>query len=96
MESYANKFQNLCIEITTLPMSIGDKIHRFITSLKPEIRMPVEVDPLNNAQPWENFQRLITYVDFVDANLQQMKGLIFDKMKKKVSNSMGVGGPIKA
>ena len=70
MESYADKFQNLCIEITTLPMSIGDKIYYFIISLKPEIRMLMAVDPLNNAQPWEDFQRLITmYVVFVDANL---------------------------
>jgi hypothetical protein len=35
VESYANKFQNLCAEIVTLPMSVGDKIHRFIDELKP-------------------------------------------------------------
>ena len=96
MENYANKFYNLCAEITTLSISIGDKIHHFIIGLKPEIRMSVAMDPLNNAQPWEDFQRLITYVVFVDANLQQMKGLTFEKMEKKVPNSIGVGGPIKA
>ena len=36
-------------------MSIGDKIHRFIDGLKPEIRRKVAVDPLNDAQPWEAF-----------------------------------------
>ena len=96
MESYANKFQNWCAEITTLPMSIGDMIHHFIIGLKLEIRMSMAVDPLNNAQPWEIFQMLIAYVVFVDANLQQMKRLTFEKMEKKVPNSMGVGGPIKA
>ena len=51
VESYTNKFQNLYIEITTLLMSIGDKIHHFITGLKPKIIMLVVVDLLNNAQP---------------------------------------------
>jgi hypothetical protein len=39
----------------TLPMSVGDKIHHFIDGLKPRIRLKVVVDPLNNAQPWEDF-----------------------------------------
>ena len=51
VETFANKFQNLCAEITTLPMSIGDKIHCFIIGLNLKIRMLVAVDPLNNAQP---------------------------------------------
>ena len=34
VESYANEFQNLCAEVVTLPMSIGDKIHHFIVGLK--------------------------------------------------------------
>ena len=55
VESFANKFQNLCTEITTLSMNIRDKIHRFITSLKPEIRMLVAVDSSNSAQLWEDF-----------------------------------------
>lgn len=60
VESYANEFQNLCAEIATLAMSAGDKIHRFIDELKPEMRLKV-VDPLNDAQPWEDFHRLVTY-----------------------------------
>ena len=35
VESYANEFQNLCVEIVTLSMSVGDKIHRFIDGLQP-------------------------------------------------------------
>ena len=42
-------------------MSVGDKIHCFFDGLKPEIRLKVAVDPLNDAQPWEDFQRLVTY-----------------------------------
>ena len=73
VESYANEFQNLCAEIVTLPMSVGDKIHRFIGGLKPEIRLKVAVDPLNDARPWEDFQKLVTYAVSVDSNLQQVK-----------------------
>ena len=35
IESYPNEFQNLCAEIVTLPMSVGDKIHYIINGLKP-------------------------------------------------------------
>jgi hypothetical protein len=31
------------------------------------------VDPLNDAQPWEDFQRLVTYAVSIDSNLQQVK-----------------------
>ena len=30
VESYANKFHNLCAKFFTLSMSVGDNIHRFI------------------------------------------------------------------
>lgn len=98
VESYANEFQNLCAEIVTLPMSVGDKIHRFIDGLKPEIRLKVAVDPLNDAQPWEDFQRLVTYAVSVDANLQQVKaglGIATTKNGEKKTPSIGVGGPIR-
>jgi hypothetical protein len=32
------------------------------------------VDPLNDAQPWEDFQRLVINADYIDYNLQQVKG----------------------
>ena len=69
IESYANEFQNLCARIVTLPMSVGDKIQQFIDGLKSELKLKVAVDPLNDAQPWEDFQSLVTYVIYVDSNL---------------------------
>lgn len=57
------------------------------------------VDPLDNPQPWKDFQRLITYVVSVDVNLQQVKGslcVILDKNnEKKTSTVKGVGGLIR-
>ena len=44
------------------------------------------MDPLNDAQPWEDFQRPVTYVVCVDSNLQQVKfglGIAFIKNGKK-------------
>jgi hypothetical protein len=41
--------------------------------LKPEIRLKVVDDPLNDAQPWEDFQRLVTYAVLVDSSIQQVK-----------------------
>jgi hypothetical protein len=101
VESYANKFQNLCAEIITLPMSVGDKIHRFIAGLKPEIRLKVAVDPMNNAQPWEDFQRLVTYAVSIDANLQQVRASLGEAPNKSIekknpTTKEGAGGPIKA
>jgi NifB/MoaA-like Fe-S oxidoreductase len=99
VENYANKFQNLCV--VNLQMSAGDKIHCFIIELKPEIRLMVTVDPLNNAQAWEDFQRLVTHVVSIDANLQQMKSS-FDILPNKINESKkssiakeSSGGPIR-
>ena len=50
-------------------MSVGEKIHKFIARLKPKIRLKVAVDSMNNVQPWEDFQRLVTYVVSIEANL---------------------------
>ena len=72
-ESYANEFQNLCVEIVTLHMSVGDKIYHFIDKLMPKIRLKVAVDPLNDAQHWQDFQRLVTYAESVDSNIIQVK-----------------------
>ena len=49
-------------------MSVGDKNHDFIDGLKPELRLKVVVNPLNDAQPWEDFQMLVTYAVYVDSN----------------------------
>ena len=79
-------------------MSVGDKIHRFIDGLKPKIRLKVAVDPLNDARPWEDFQRLVTYAISIDSNLQQVKaglGIANAKNGEKMTSSIGVGGPIK-
>jgi hypothetical protein len=50
----------------------GDIIRHFIDELKPKIRLKVAMDPLNDTQPWEDFQRLVTYDVYVDSNLQQV------------------------
>ena len=98
IESYANEFRNLCAEVVTLPMSVGNKIHHFIDGLKLEIRLKVVVDSLNDAQPWEDFQRLVTNVISVDSNLQQVKyglGIASIKNGEKKTPSIRIGGPIK-
>ena len=63
-------------------MNVGNKIHCFIVGLKPEIRLQVAVDPMNNAQLWEDFQRLVTYVVSIDANLQQVKASLDEAPNK--------------
>ena len=54
------------------------------------------MDPLNDAQPWEDFQRLVTYA--VDSNLQQVKyglGIASTKNIERKNPSIGIGGPVK-
>ena len=51
-------------------MSVGDKLYHFIDDINPEIRLKLAVNPLNDAQPWEDFLRRVTYAVNVDSNLQ--------------------------
>ena len=44
------------------------------------------LDPLNNAQPWEDFQKLVIYVVSINANLQQMKSS-FVVLPNKINES---------
>ena len=53
-------------------MSVGEKIHHFIDKWKPKLKVKVAMDTLNDAQPWEDFQRLITYVISIDSKFQQV------------------------
>ena len=56
------------------------------------------MDPLNDVQPWEDFQRLVTYAVFVDFNLQQVKsrlGVAFTKNGEKNTPCIGIDGLIK-
>ena len=86
-------FYNLCAGIATLSMNVGDKIHCFVDGIKLKIRLKVVVDPLNDAQPWKDFQRL-----GIDFNLQQVKyglGVASTENSEEITPSKGVGGPIK-
>ena len=68
-------------------MSVGDKIHHFIDGLNLELRLKIVVDPLNDAQPWEDFQRLVIYAGVVDSNVQQVKaglGIATSKNGEKI------------
>ena len=79
-------------------MSVGDKIHNFIDGLKPKTRLKVAVDPLNNAQPWEDFQKNCYLCRFVVSNLQQVNArlrIANAKNVEKKTPSIGVGGSIK-
>jgi hypothetical protein len=56
------------------------------------------VDPLNDAQPWEDFQRLVTHAVSVGSNLQQVKAgleIATAKNGEKKTHFVGVSGPIK-
>ena len=78
-------------------MSVGNKIHCFIEDLKPYIRLNVAMDPLNDVQLQEDFQRLETYA-VADSNLQQVKFGLGNASTKNGGNktpSKRVGGPIK-
>ena len=45
----------------------GDKIERFISGLKEDIRKKVLVDPKGDGGPWEDIKRLINYAVTIDA-----------------------------
>jgi hypothetical protein len=61
VEEYANKFEQLCSYITKSPISRGDKIERFVSGLKEEIRKKILVDPRDDGGPWEDIKHLINY-----------------------------------
>ena len=87
----------LCATFLTFSMSVGEKIHRFIDKLK-EKKVKVAMDTMNDSQPWEDFQRLITYVISVDSNFQQVHyglGIASTKNIEKKFSSIRVVGPIK-
>ena len=57
VEDYANEFQQLCSHITKNHVSRGDKIERFISGLKEDIRKKVLVDPKGDGGPWEDMHQ---------------------------------------
>jgi hypothetical protein len=55
------------------------------------------MDPMNNAQSWEDFQRLVTHVVSTDANLRKVRASIGKALNKiKPTTKEGFGGLIKA
>ena len=97
VEDYANEFQ-LCSHITKNHVSRGDKIERFISGLKEDIRKKVLVDPKGDGGPWEDIKRLINYAVTIDATYtQDAKGKDNDKSQSAVSvaKSTGNTGPIR-
>ena len=74
VEEFANEFQNLCAQITEMPLSEGDKIERFTQGLRHEIQILVAIDPQNDGQPWKNFARLVQFAVSLDATRTQAKG----------------------
>ena len=62
----------LCANFFTLSMNVGENIHHFIDTLKSKIKVQVAMYTLDDVQPWEDFQRLITYVISVDSNFLQV------------------------
>ena len=80
VEEYANEFQQLYSHITKSPISRGDKIERFVSGLKEEIRKKILVDPRGDGGPWEDIKRLINYAVTIDAMYtQDAKGRDNDK-----------------
>jgi hypothetical protein len=98
VEEYANEFQQLCSHITKSPISRGDKIERFVSGLKEEIRKKVLVDPRGDGGPWEDFKHLINYAVTIDATYtQDAKGRDNEKSHSDVpvAKTNGNIGPIK-
>ena len=78
----------LCAEFFTLSMNVAEKIHRFIDKLKPKIKVKVAMYTLNDARPWEDFQRLNTYVISVDSNFQQVHSGLGIACTKKIEKKI--------
>jgi len=98
VEDYANEFQQLCSHITKHPVSRGDKIERFISGLKEDIRKKVLVDPKGDGGSWEDIKRLINYAVTIDAMYaHDTKGRDNDKSQSAVSvaKSTSNTGPIR-
>lgn len=98
VEDYANEFQQLCSHITKNHVSRGDKIERFISGLKEDIRKKVLVDPKGDGGPWEDIKRLINYAVTIDATYtQDAKGRDNDKSHSDVPvvKTNGHTGPIR-
>ena len=67
VDEYTNEFQHMCSQITKLPIFRGDKVVRFLSGLKEDVRSKVLVDPQGDGGPWEDIKRLINYVVMIDA-----------------------------
>jgi hypothetical protein len=88
----------LCSHITKNLVSRGDKIERFISGLKEDIRKKVLVDPKGDGGPWEDIKRLINYAVTIDATYtHDAKGRDNDKSQSAVSVAKNTGntGPIR-
>jgi hypothetical protein len=98
VDDYTNEFQQLCSHITKHPVSRGDKIERFISGLKEDIRKKVLVDPKGDGGSWEDIKRLINYAVTIDATYaHDTKGRDNDKSQSTVSVAKSIGniGPIR-
>ena len=61
MVKYTNEFQHLCSRTTKFPISTSDKVERFISRLKDNVRNKVVVDLKGDGSPWEDIKCLIHY-----------------------------------
>jgi hypothetical protein len=94
VEEYTNEFQQLCSHITKSPISRREKIERFVSGLKEEIRKKILVDPRGDGGPWEDIKRLINYGVTIDAMYtQDAKGRDNDKSHSDAPVAKTHGNP---
>jgi hypothetical protein len=92
VDEYANEFQHMCSQITKSPISRGDKVERFLSGLKEDVRSKVLVDPRGDGGPWEDIKRLINYVVTIDVTYTQAaKGRDDVKSHSDAAVAKGVG-----
>ena len=92
VEEFANDFQHLCSHIPKSPISRGDKVERFLSRLKEDVRNKVLMDPRGDNGPWEDIKRLINYVVTINATYTQaVKGRDDVKSHSKAIVAKGNG-----
>lgn len=85
VEEYSRRFLELVAQITTLPMSEGDKIRSFLSGLSSD--MQVEMATASRGQPWTNFEMLRTTAVALDNSLRNARSMIKGKGKMEQSFS---------
>lgn len=92
VKEFANKFQHLCSRITKSPISMGDKVERFLFGLKEDVQNKVLMNPRGHSGPWEDIKFLINYVVTINATYTQAaKGWDDVKSHSEVAITKGNG-----